>query len=108
MSSEPDLTTVTEVGNMVSALIADTARVFGERDTEAAISILNRADETVDRYEAEMHAQLEGSDAGVSVARALFYRYVTRITAHLMNVLTAVVMPFERLDYWDEDKIDRE
>jgi phosphate uptake regulator len=108
MSSEPDLTTVTEVGNMVSALIADTARVFGERDTEAAISILNRADETVDRYEAEMHAQLEGSDAAVSVARALFYRYVTRITAHLMNVLTAVVMPFERLDYWDEDKIDRE
>lgn len=31
-----------------------------------------------------------------------------RITAHLMNVLTAVAMPFERLDYWDEDKIDRD
>ena len=25
-----------------------------------------------------------------------------------MNVLTAVVMPFERLDYWDEDKVDRD
>jgi phosphate uptake regulator len=108
MSAEPDLTTVTEVGNMVSTLIADTSRVFGERDGEAAIRILKSADDAVDRYEAEMHAQLRGTDAPAAVARAMFYRYVTRITAHLMNVLTAVVMPFERLDYWDEDKIDRD
>ena len=46
--------------------------------------------------------------ASVAVARALLYRYVNRIVAHLMNVMTAVVMPLDRLDYWDEDKMDRE
>ncbi len=34
--------------------------------------------------------------------------YVNRIIAHLMNVMTAVVMPLDRLDYWDEDTIDRD
>ena len=108
MSAEPDLSAVIEVGDMVSSLISETSRVFGERDAEAAIATLNAADEAVDGYEAEMLAQLNSTEAAAAVARSLFYRYAARITAHLMNVLTAVVMPFERLDYWDEAKIDRE
>ena len=108
MSNEPDLGTATEVGTAVSTLIAEAARVFRERDGESAIRILNESDDAVTRYEGEMLAQLLGTDADAAVTRALFYRYATRITAHLMNVMTAVVMPFERLDYWDEDKVDRE
>ncbi len=103
-----DCATVTGVASDVSTLITDAARVFRERDADAAIAILNEADEAVDRYETEMLAQFTYPDASRAVPLALFYRYVMRITAHLMNVLTAVVMPFERLDYWDEDKIDRE
>ena len=108
MSNESALGEVRAVGDTVARLIAETSRVFGSRDTDAAISVLNESDAAVDRYEGLMLAQLAADTAGPAVARALFYRYVMRITAHLMNVLTAVVMPFERLDYWDEDKIDRE
>lgn len=108
MSAPPLRQVADEAGEEVLALIEETARIFGERDGEAAVDILNRADEDVDRYEAAMHGQLGAADAAPAVASALFHRYVMRITAHLMNVLTAVVMPFERLDYWDEDKIDRE
>jgi phosphate uptake regulator len=108
MSASPLLEVADSVGEKVLHLINETSRIFGERDGEAAIGILNLADEDVDRYEEAMHGQLRGSEATAAVASALFHRYVMRITAHLMNVLTAVVMPFERLDYWDEDKIDRE
>lgn len=108
MSREPLLGVTNTVGEKVLHLIEETSRVFGERDGEAAIEILNASDDDVDRYEKAMHAQLEAPEAEPAVTSALFYRYVMRITAHLMNVLTAVVMPFERLDYWDEDKIDRE
>ncbi|HEX2155140.1 MAG TPA: PhoU domain-containing protein [Acidimicrobiia bacterium] len=108
MSSGEHLEAVDKVGEKVLWLIDETSRVFGQRDADAAIEILNAADLDVDAYEARMHAQLNEDAAGPAVATALFYRYVVRITAHLMNVLTAVVMPFERLDYWDEDKIDRE
>jgi hypothetical protein len=41
------------------------------------------------------------------VVRALFHRNVKRVVAHLMNVLSAVVMPVDRLDYFDEDPEDR-
>ncbi len=108
MSTEPLREVADSVGETLGRLIDDTARVFGERDGEAAIEILNASDEAVDRYEEAMLAQLQADDTAIAVTSALFYRHVTRITAHLMNVLTAVVMPFERLDYWDEDKVDRE
>lgn len=108
MSQEPGLSTTVELGDRVGRLIEDTARVFAERDADGAISILNASDQSVGEYEAEMLAQLHETDTASAVARALFYRYTSRITAHLMNVLTSVVMPFERLDYWDEAKIDRD
>jgi phosphate uptake regulator len=94
---------------VVSTLITDTARIFAERDAEAATTLLNQTDELKDRYEELMLSQLtSGAPAGEAVARALLYRYLHRIIAHLMNVMTAVVMPLDRLDYWDEDKVDRD
>ncbi|MDH4116062.1 MAG: hypothetical protein OEW30_01555 [Acidimicrobiia bacterium] len=88
--------------------IVEAARIFAERDAEGAASFLNAGDEERDRYEALMLEQVDSTaDARTAVSRALLYRYVNRIIAHLMNVVTAVVMPLDRLDYWDEDKMDR-
>ncbi len=39
----------------------------------------------------------------VAVPRALLYRFLKRVAAHCANVVTAVVMPVDRLDYFDED-----
>ena len=108
MSQGEDLAKVDEEAATIARLISDTARIYGDRDTERAVEILNQADELTDDYEAEMLAQLNAVDVRLAVTRALYYRYLMRVTAHLMNVLTAVVMPFHRLDYWDEDKVDRE
>ncbi|HLU52224.1 MAG TPA: PhoU domain-containing protein, partial [Acidimicrobiia bacterium] len=67
-----------QVGEKVLRLIDDTARVFGERDAEAAIDILNASDMDVDYYEAQMLAQMKADNAADAVALALFYRYATR------------------------------
>src|SRR5690606_18099396 len=96
------------VGEKVLRLIDDTARVFGERDAEAAIDILNAIDKDYDNYKTKKMAEMMNDNAAEAVALALYYRNATRITTHLMNELTAVVMPYERLDYWDEDKVDRD
>jgi phosphate uptake regulator len=91
------------------SLIGQTASVFHQRDIEAATRLLPEVDAWLSDYDEEVSAWVT-SDAQAShaVPRALLNRYLKRITAHLMNVMTAVVMPFDRLDYWDEDKIDRE
>jgi phosphate uptake regulator len=48
-----------------------------------------------------------GAPRRSAVAVALTHRYLKRIVAHGMNVLSAVVMPVDRLDYFDEDPEDR-
>lgn len=110
-----DLTGIPNAGEIddhastIAGLILETARIFAERDAEGATRLLNQCDDRKDRYEQLMLAQLSATgDVSEAVARALLYRYINRIIAHLMNVMTAVVMPLDRLDYWDEDKMDRE
>ena len=108
MSKDEDLDQLIAYRDRVSRLIAETARIFGERDTEAAHLILQTEDENLDEYDSLVIAQIEsGRPAREAVPRALLYRYLKRITAHAMNVLTSLVMPIDRLDYYDEDKADR-
>ena len=89
-------------------LINETAVVFSERNASQATTRLTQMDEWTSEFDDEVSTLVrEGSSAGPAVPRALLNRYLKRITAHLMNVMTAVVMPLDRLDYWDEDKADR-
>ena len=63
----------------------------------------------LDEYDDCIQAQIESTRTPRdAVPRALLCRYLKRITAHLMNVLTSLVMPFDRLDYYDEAKADRD
>ena len=36
-----------------------------------------------------------------------YFRFLKRITAHVMNLMTSLVAPIHRLDYYDEAKDDR-
>ncbi|MDH3213430.1 MAG: hypothetical protein OEM05_13185 [Myxococcales bacterium] len=47
-------------------------------------------------------------DARTAVALALGARYYKRFGGHLLNVLSSVVMPVHKLDFFDEDAIPRE
>lgn len=93
---------------VVSAHLLESIRVFGQRDGDAAMALLNELDDLRDRQHEAMLTRFDESEVVPAVAGALLYRYLSRMTAHLMNVLTAVVMPLDRLDYWDEDKVDRD
>ncbi len=57
--------------------------------------------------ECVMQQMGSGGSARDAVSRALLCRYLKRIAAHLLNVITSLVMPVHRLDYYDEDKADR-
>jgi phosphate uptake regulator len=109
LSAAPDIKNLKAMRDRTSSLIAETARIYGERDTEAAVALLTDLDDVLDEYDACVEEQVLSKGKGTdAAARALLCRYLKRITAHLMNVLTSLVMPLDRLDYFDEDKIDRE
>lgn len=108
MTADDDVDELRKRRDAVSRLITDASQIFATQDVEAAHATIQAADDLMDEFDAEI-ARLVTTEAPGSraVPRALLYRYLKRITAHLMNVLSAVVMPVDRLDYYDEDKADR-
>jgi len=109
LSRAEDIKTLTKYRDRTSTMIAETARVFRERDVDAAHRMIQEADGILDEYDEGIRRLLAGSEGGTSeaVARALLYRYLKRISGHAMNVLTSLVMPVHRLDFYDEKKADR-
>lgn len=105
----PDEDELDEYRNNVARLILEAASVFEAIDTVRAQELINKADGFLDQYDANVKAQF-ASDLATdqAVARALYYRFLKRTTAHVMNVLTALTQPLDRLDYYDEAKEDRE
>ena len=93
----------------VGQLLDDAAVVFEERDTDKAQRLILKADGFLKQYDRLTRAAYESEGpASDAVARALYYRFLKRITAHVMNLITSLVMPTDRLDYYDEDPEDRD
>ena len=107
-SEAPDRKELMSYRDSVSALIGDTAAILTKGDPDAAQERINEADDLLDEYDALVKSafRFEGP-ASEAVPRALLFRYLKRITAHLTNMLSLLVMPLDRLDYYDEAKEDR-
>lgn len=92
----------------VSDMISSAGEAFHARDHDASEALISEGDALLDTFD-DLVAGLAGSDgiASEAVPRALYYRHLKRIVAHLMNLLSAVVMPLDRLDYFDEDRSTR-
>jgi phosphate uptake regulator len=94
---------------VVGALIDQAADVFEARDADAARALIARGDEILDACDKNVRAAYESEGpASDAVAKALYYRYLKRITAHVMNLMTALVLPIDQLDYYDEAVDDRD
>jgi phosphate transport system protein len=108
LSQDDDQEELSAYRNRVSALITEASRIFGEGDAEAARTLSAEGDEMLDDFDRRVDAYVQSDlSARAAVPRALYYRYLKRIVAHLMNLLTALTMPLDRLDYFDEDAAAR-
>jgi len=105
----PDRTELERHHRMVGELIGRAADVFEARDIEAARALLARGDELLGACDTNVRAAYESTGpVSDAVARSLYYRFLKRIVAHVMNFMTALVLPIDQLDYYDEDVDDRE
>jgi phosphate uptake regulator len=104
----PDLDEWRSLADEIAGYITQVGLAFRERNTERARELLNPGGAMLHLFARRVSALVSGADdAPQGVARALAYRYLKRVVAHLMNVLSAVVMPVDKLDYFDEDPEDR-
>jgi phosphate uptake regulator len=92
----------------ISKYIVDSGAAFRTREAKECQSLRTSGDELLERFDARVSALVKAEDVGEqTVARALAYRYLKRVVAHLMNLLSAVVMPLDQLDYYIQDPENR-
>lgn len=92
----------------IGRLIDDAIEAFRARDADRARELIAEADEYFSEFDDNVKAAFNSDGpASDAVARTLYFRFLKRITAHVMNLLTSLVAPIHRLDYYDEAKDDR-
>ena len=87
----------------ISELLSTTATILDARDDEAATEQLGRVAELMREFDAIVRDQVHSEGAAAdAVPRALLARYLKRIVANLGNVMSSVVLPVDKMDYYGD------
>jgi len=85
------------------------ADVRDRSDQEKALGLIREGQALAHRCDALVTRVAQSSyDACTATAVALSTRYYKRIGGHVLNILSSVVMPLHKVDYYDEDSIPPE
>lgn len=102
----PDDDTVAElreIRNGIESTFEAVAEVFARSDEEEAVELIRQGRDMSHRCDALIDRIAKSNyDAATTVAVTLGTRFYKRIGAHLLNILSGVVMPLHKLDYYDE------
>jgi phosphate uptake regulator len=92
-----------EIRNGVENTFETVAEVFATSDEEEAVELIRQGRDVSHRCDALINRIAKSDyDAATTVAMTLGTRFYKRIGAHLLNILSGVVMPLHKLDYYDE------
>jgi phosphate uptake regulator len=82
------------------------ANVFKKSDRERALELIRKGKGSAKRCEALIR-KIAASDHGAATVTALTLgtRYYKRVGGHVLNILSSVVMPLHKVDYFDEESI---
>jgi len=91
------------VKESISGLLGDAPEVYDSQDKPAAKRFVERAQASMSRCDRAVESIL-ASDAGsgLDTAAALSFRHMKRTAGHIQNIVTAVLMPVDKLDFFDE------
>ena len=103
-SGAEDLEQILGFRDELSSRITLMGEILDTRDEDRARAYIERSDQLRREFDGLVNELVHATaPALVAVPRALLYRFLKRVAAHCANVVTAVVMPVDRLDYFDED-----
>ncbi|HUG07883.1 MAG TPA: PhoU domain-containing protein [Acidimicrobiia bacterium] len=105
-----DLEELTRHREHVAELITWTLEAFTTEDAEKVHELISTINDDADHYDTHvLHFVRSDLPSRHAAPRALFYRYIKRLSRHLSNILSSVVMPVDRLDFYKRSKaIDAE
>jgi phosphate uptake regulator len=100
-----DIEELLEHRHHVAQLIEWTLDAFTTEDAQKVHELISTIDEDAEHYDSHV-LQFVQTDlpSRYAAPRALFYRYIKRLSRHLSNILSSVVMPVDRLDFYKKSK----
>jgi len=106
--SDPLAADMIEVKDRVSRMLAKMRQLYESQNADQAHAFLREADTVLDHCDGQVSRLVgDGSLSAHPVTAALMYRYIKRVMAHSMNIVSSIVMPIDKLDYFDEDRRSR-
>jgi phosphate transport system protein len=95
-----------EIARSVERLASEAGRVFANADRDRAKELTLEGRSVAKRCE-ELVRKVAHSDysANVAVRLTLAARHYKRLEAHLLNLLSGILMPLHKLDYYDENAL---
>ena len=103
-SGAEDLEQILGFRDELSSRIALMGEILDTRDEDRARAYIERGDQLRREFDGLVNELVHATAPALAAGpRALLYRFLKRVAAHCANVVTAVVMPVDRLDYFDED-----
>ena len=95
-----------QIRREAEASFKELSAVLGSSDREWAVELIQQGRDGAHRCDA-LIARIARSDYDARAATVLVLgtRYYKRIGGHVLNVLSSIVMPLHKIDYYDEDEI---
>jgi phosphate transport system protein len=107
LPSDKNVEELQAIRAIVEETFSSVKEVFANSDVEGALGLIREGRDAMKRCDA-LIAKVAKSDysAASTVSMVLGSRYYKRIQGHLLNVLSGVVMPLHKLDYFDEKVVE--
>ncbi len=103
LPDDETLAELREIRQGVESTFEAVAEVFAKSDEEGAVGLIRQGRDTNHRCDTLINRIAKSDyDAATTVAVTLATRFYKRISSHLLNILSGVVMPLHKLDYYDE------
>lgn len=97
-----------EIRRGVEDAFQSTLDIFATSDTERAMQYIHQSRDLAHRCDVLIQRIAGAShDAATTAVLVLCSRYYKRIGGHALNILSSVVMPLHKIDYYDEDEIPK-
>jgi phosphate transport system protein len=98
-----------QIANGVETLAREAPQIYNASDLERAQELTMSARLAAKRCDALISSIAAANYPGhIAVDLTLATRFYKRIQGHLLNLLSSVLMPLHKLDYYDEDEIPRD
>ncbi len=95
-----------EIAGEIERGFAEIGDVFRDSDHERAVELIREGRDLTRRCDAVVgRVAWSDYDAATATTVVMGARFYKRIGAHVLNVLSSVVMPLHKLDYYDEKRL---